>query len=85
MYEYYINYKYYDTIIERLLDYVQIIDKNILNSSSTVTKTFIPKQKNALDDIHATRYAYQLYCKYYTNKLCILNDSLNELDVRRPI
>lgn len=85
MYEYYINYSCYDTIIERMLDYVQIINRGIINNNLSVTNNFIPKQKSALNDIQFLRNEYQFYCKYYTDKLCELNGSLNELDIRRSI
>lgn len=94
---YYINYKYYDVIIERLLNYVYIIDKNILseaycltvnatfNNSKTVTNIFIPIQKLAIDDIEKHKDNIKKYSNYITYKLCLLNHRLNELDLRSAI
>lgn len=94
---YYINYKYYDTIIERLLNFVCIIDKNILNeartltinatfnNAETVTNIFIPIQKLAIDEIEEHKETVKKYSIYITHKLCLLNHRLNELDSRRAI
>ena len=94
---YYINYKYYDILIERLLDYVYIIDKNILNEvysltikftfndSKTVTNIFIPIQKLAIDEIEEHKITVRKYSNYITYRLCMLNHRLNELNSRRVI
>ena len=94
---YYINYKYYDIIIERLLNFVCIIDKNILNeayistinatfnNARTVTNIFIPIQKLAIDEIEEHKETVKKYSHYITYKLCLLNHRLNDLDLRRAM
>lgn len=94
---YYINYKYYDIIIERLLNFIYIVDKKILqdaheltvratfNNAKTVTNIFIPIQKLAINEIEQHKENIRKYSNYITNKLCLLNHRLNELDSRRVI
>ena len=93
----YVNYKYLNQIIESMLDYILIVDENILinlfnfskkhySGKDSVTYRTIPAQKTSIKKI-STAYINGEKCylknKYFQRMVCLLNRQLDELNIRR--
>ena len=94
---YYINYKYLSYIIESILNYILIIDYEILNEllkhsstlfkgEDTITYRFIPIRKSLIEvevESYTNNESGAIKFVYFRKKIFWLNKQLEELNARR--